>query len=126
MVRPPLVRRGDLRRGAAGRIHRRHLGVETQRQWSDKAIARTTPALLGLFSLVALRAVDLHAQGRLPHRSASWYRKEEPAFGDALAAVRRSLWADAARFPTSRPAGDRVEVSRAVLDRLTDLACHAA
>jgi hypothetical protein len=33
---------------------RRHLGIETQRQWSDRAIARTTPALLGLFSLVAL------------------------------------------------------------------------
>ena len=105
---------------------RRHLGVETQRQWSDKAVARTTPALLGLLSLVALRARELHAQGRLPHRRASWYRKEEPTFGDALAAVRRSLWADAARFPTSRPASDRVEVSRAVLDRLTDLACHAA
>src|SRR4051795_16425 len=28
---------------------RRHLGVETQRQWSDKAITRTTPALLALF-----------------------------------------------------------------------------
>jgi hypothetical protein len=30
-------------------VARRHLGMETQRQWSDKAIARTTPALLGLF-----------------------------------------------------------------------------
>jgi hypothetical protein len=30
---------------------RRHLGVETQRQGSDLAIARTTPVLLGLFSL---------------------------------------------------------------------------
>ena len=27
-----------------------HLGVETQRQWSDLAIARTTPVLLGLFA----------------------------------------------------------------------------
>ncbi len=105
---------------------RRHLGVETQRQWSDAAVARTTPALLGLFSLVALRAVDLHARGRLPHRRAAWYRKEEPTFSDALAAVRRSLWAEAARFPTAQRAGDRVEVPRAVLDRLTDLACHAA
>ena len=26
---------------------REHLGVETQRQWSDLAILRTTPALLG-------------------------------------------------------------------------------
>ena len=105
---------------------RRHLGVETQRQWSDAAIARTAPALLGLFSLVALRAVDLHARGALPHRRAAWYRKEGPTFSDALAAVRRSLWAEAARFPASPCAADRVEVPRAVLDRLTDLACHAA
>ena len=28
----------------------RKLGVETQRQWSDRAIARTTPILMGLFS----------------------------------------------------------------------------
>jgi hypothetical protein len=105
---------------------RRHLGIETQRQWSDAAIARTTPALLGLFSLVALRAADLHARGALAHRRTAWYRKEEPTFSDALAAVRRSLWAEAARFPTPRRAGDRVEVPRAVLDRLTEIACHAA
>ena len=65
-------------------------------------------------------------RGRLPHRRASWDRKEEPTSGDALAAARRSLWAGAARFPTSRPAGSRVEVPRVVLDRLTNLACHAA
>jgi hypothetical protein len=35
---------------------RRHLGVETQRQWSELAIRRTTPALLGSFSLVTLLA----------------------------------------------------------------------
>jgi hypothetical protein len=104
---------------------RRHLGVETQRQWSNAAVARTTPALLGLFSLIVLRARELHAEGRLLHRRAAWYRKEEPTFSDALAAVRRSLWAGAAHFPTSRRAGDRVEVPRAVLERLTDLACHA-
>src|SRR3712207_9220164 len=71
---------------------RRHLGVETQRQWSDQAIARTTPALLGLFSLVALWA---HQHGTaelaLP-RQASWYAKPQPTFADALAALRRTLW----------------------------------
>jgi DDE superfamily endonuclease len=105
---------------------RRHLGVETQRQWSDAAVARATPALLGLYSLVALRARDLHARGALPHRRAAWYRKEEPTFSDALAAVRRSLWAEAARFPASPRAADRVEVPRVLLDRLTDMACLAA
>ncbi len=38
----------------AFRETRDHLGVETQRQWSDLAIARATPCLLGLFSLVTL------------------------------------------------------------------------
>ena len=47
---------------------RTHLGVETQRQWSDLAIARTTPALLGLFSLVTLLADRLAADGPLPVR----------------------------------------------------------
>jgi hypothetical protein len=35
---------------------RRHLGVETQRQWSEAAIRRATPDLLGPFSLVTLVA----------------------------------------------------------------------
>ena len=43
---------------------RDHLGVETQRQWSDKAIARTTPCLLGLFSVVALLGKQLTPQAR--------------------------------------------------------------
>ena len=105
---------------------RRHLGVETQRQWSDAAVARTTPALLGLFSLVTLRAADLHARGVLTHRRTPWHPKETPTFSDALAAVRRSLWAEAAGFPASPRAADRVEVPQTLLDRLTDLACHAA
>ena len=70
---------------------RRHLGVETQRQWSDLAIARTTPALLGLFSLVTLWAEDLLGGGVVPRRAA-WYPKPQPTFSDALAAVRHRLW----------------------------------
>jgi len=71
---------------------RRHLGVETQRQWSDLAIARTTPTLLGPFSLVTLTADRLYAEGDLIVRQASWYEKPSPTFSDALAAVRRHLW----------------------------------
>ncbi len=48
---------------------RAHLGVETQRQWSDAAIERTTPVLLGLYSLVCLWATDLLA--REPHSNAA-------------------------------------------------------
>ncbi len=70
---------------------RTHLGMETQRQWSDLAIVRTTPALLGLFALVTLLA-HTHAQrGQLPIRQTAWYRKATPTFSDALATVRQEL-----------------------------------
>jgi hypothetical protein len=73
---------------------RAHLGVETQRQWSDKAILRTTPALLGLFSLVTLFAHHSTERGNLPVRQAAWYAKSTPTFSDALAVVRQTLWKD--------------------------------
>ena len=105
---------------------RRHLGVETQRQWSDPAIARTTPALLGLYSLVALWAHELRRSRGLPLPStAAWYAKERATFADALASVRRALWAEAA-LRTSRRRRDLVEVPRPLLKRLTALACYAA
>ena len=50
---------------------RAHLGMETQRQWSDLAIARTTPTLLGLFSLVTLLAHHLQSQSPLRVRQAA-------------------------------------------------------
>jgi hypothetical protein len=103
---------------------RRHLGVETQRQWSDKAIARTTPALLGLFSLVTLWAGEVIIDGRAP-RQAAWYRKPQFTFSDAIATVRYKLWASAV-FETSRDTRDRVEIPRALLDRLTQAACFPA
>jgi len=71
---------------------RTHLGVETQRQWSDKAIARTTPVLLGLFSWVTLLAHQSQTDGRLPIRKASWYAKSLPTFSDTIALVRRQIW----------------------------------
>jgi hypothetical protein len=106
-----------------------HLGVETQRQWSDLAIARTTPILLGLFSIVTLLAHQISfcspsPAERTPKQSA-WYVKALPTFSDALAAVRSSLWQQAI-FPTSRPNTDLVNVPRDVLLRLTDLLCYAA
>lgn len=73
---------------------RRHLGLETQRQWSDQAIVRTTPVLLGLFSLLCLIAHRLTAGGKIRPHSASWYLKEEATFSDVLALIRRALWAE--------------------------------
>ena len=71
---------------------RAHLGVETQRQWSDKAIARTTPILLGLFSWITLLANQSQKDGTLPIRQASWYKKHLPTFSDAIALVRSRIW----------------------------------
>ena len=45
---------------------RAHLGVETQRQWSDRAIARTTPALMGIFSWITLAATCCGNKGTRP------------------------------------------------------------
>ena len=104
---------------------RRHLGVETQRQWSDLGIARTTPCLLGLYSLVTLWAHDLRRSRRLLPSVAAWYAKERATFGDALALVRRVLWAEAA-LRTSRRRRDLTKVPRPLLNRLTALACYAA
>lgn len=104
---------------------RRHLGLETQRQWSDRAIARTTPALLGLPSLVALQADDMNRRRRPVAQSAGWYRKGKPTFSDALAAVRRQLWAEAA-LSTSSANTDPEKVPRDLFNRLADLACYAA
>lgn len=71
---------------------RLHLGVETQRQRSDTAIARTTPCLLALFSIVTLLATRLPARQRRRVAAAAWYPKPHPTFADALAAVRCAIW----------------------------------
>jgi hypothetical protein len=70
---------------------RAHLGIETQRQWTDNAIARTTPALLGLYSLVSLWACELLTSASIPY-AAAWYRKTSLTFSDAIGAVRLQLW----------------------------------
>ncbi len=103
---------------------RRHLGVETQRQWSDLAILRTTPALLGLFSLVTLLVHRLLQGKDLPTRQAAWYQKATPSFSDALAFLRLQLWP--ARVIWRSPAQtDIVEIPRGLLDCLTDMLAYA-
>jgi hypothetical protein len=104
---------------------RAHLGIETQRQWSDLAIRRTTPALLGLFSLVTLLAHQLLSGAPLPARHAAWYEKSTPTFIDALASVRSQLW-PAGLFYLSTSQPDTVEIPRVLLHRLTDTLAFAA
>jgi hypothetical protein len=73
---------------------REHLGVETQRQWSDKAIARSTPILLGLYSIVCLVANRLGQSKVVEAEKTAWYRKEHVTFSDLLRTVRMGLWRD--------------------------------
>ena len=102
---------------------REHLGVETQRQWSDLAIARTTPALLGLFSLVTLWAAEAKIVAALHPRSAAWYIKDEMTFSDALASVRRVLWG-LPNLPISRLNPENVKIPAALLQRLLEAVCY--
>lgn len=104
---------------------RRHLGVETQRQWSDKAIARTTPALFGLFSVIALCAAELARENKLGLRRAAWYEKESATFADAIASVRRSIWSQES-FQTSCLETEMIKIPRPLFERLTETLCYAA
>ena len=103
---------------------RRHLGLETQRQWSDLALARTTPLILGLFSLVTLLAHHLQANFTWTTRQKSWYVKSLPTFSDALALVRRFFWAST--FSISSKSTDIIKVPLPLFNRLRDIALYAA
>lgn len=103
---------------------REHLGVETQRQWSALAIARTTPALFGLFSLVTLLAHRLAQRGKVLTRRTAWYHKPRPTFSDALAAVRFELWCCPA-FHTSQANRDIAKLPASVLKRFAFALCYS-
>lgn len=103
---------------------RAHLGVETQRQWSDKAIERTTPVLLGLYSLASLWACDLLTTSSLPY-AAAWYRKTNLTFTDAIGAVRLALWATDI-YQHSPPNRETQKISPDRLIRMAQALCFAA
>ena len=103
---------------------RAHLGIETQRQWSDLAIVRTTPALLGLFSLVTLFAHQLLQGKELAARQAAWYQKSLPTFSDTLALVRQQLWPVSISW-MSGAKQDVVIIPKALFERLTDTLAFA-
>lgn len=104
---------------------RTHLGVETQRQWSDLAIERTTPVLLGIFSLVTIFAHQLLDDQSFPVRQAAWYSKALPTFSDTLAFVRQHLW-PSGFFATSSVSHDFVEIPRDLYDHLVDTLAFTA
>jgi DDE superfamily endonuclease len=104
---------------------RAHVGLETSRQWNDRSIARTTPALLGLYSIVTLIAAHLIRGQQAPVRMAAWYPKEWATFSDIIALVRQDLWA-AEHFSTSPEKTDLVKIPRALFERFTDALCYAA
>ncbi|WP_211223748.1 transposase [Massilia niastensis] len=103
---------------------RAHLGMETQRQWSDRAIACSTPVILALYSIVALTARQLLSQGSLMTRHAAWYAKDSPMFSDTIALVRRSLWSEWIDEGAEHRR-DMVKIPRALFDRLTETVCYA-
>jgi DDE superfamily endonuclease len=103
---------------------RTHLGVETQRQWADLAISRTTPTLLGLFSVVTVLAHSLSAHRQVAPRQAAWYAKPTPTFADALAVVRSHLWRHT-HFSLSQKDYDLIQIPRPLFECLTDTLCYA-
>jgi len=104
---------------------RAHLGVETQRQWSAKAIERSTPVLLALFSVVSLLAHQLQKQGKLHIATTAWYQKQVPTFSDALAAVKWLLW-EKMNFSTSADQQHVIKIPKQWLSYLQHVIAHAA
>jgi DDE superfamily endonuclease len=104
---------------------RAHLGVETQRQWNDLAIGRTTPTLMALYSIVTLTSGALMKVETKVIRTAAWYAKTEPTFSDAIALLRRLLWSQG-YFSMSDSQSEMIKIPRSLLERLTDAVCYAA
>ena len=99
---------------------RTHLGVETQRQWSDLVIARTTPILLGLFSWTTLAAHALQQHHPITQRTAAWYDKPSPTFVEAIALARRRLWLVSEGFSLSGVSTDTQELPVTLYHRVVD------
>jgi len=103
---------------------RAHLGLETQRQWSDKAIARTTPALSGIFSFIVLAAIEMLKDDKPNIMNCAWYNKTDATFSDIIAYVRKRIWQ--ARFlADSSENDDCTYFKNDFLDTLLEQLCFA-
>jgi hypothetical protein len=103
---------------------RAHMGIETQRQWSELATPRSTPCLFGLYSVVAFLGYVLHPTGDLPFQSTACYRKQQATFGDVLARVRRQFWSNLS-YATCATDPDLLLIPRSHLDRPVQAACSS-
>ena len=104
---------------------RAHLGVETQRQWSDLAITRTTPVLMALFSIVTLWADQLYKLNFVNMKPCAWYQKAYPTFSDAIAAVRIQIWRE--NYFSTSPFMDNIhKLNVKYFNILVDIATRAA
>jgi hypothetical protein len=103
---------------------RAHLGVETQRQWSDLAILRTTPALFALFSIIVLWTHDLAKVHSIIPRTAAWYPKTSLTFSDAIAVVRREIWTHQISS-MSRSAAETIKIPIAAWNRIQTAVAYA-
>jgi hypothetical protein len=104
---------------------RAHLGMATQRQWNERAIARATPARVSLYSIMTLTAQLLIEPGAPGVRRTAWYSKTRPTFSDAIALVRRQLW-EHIPFSPSQQETDMIQIPRTLLERFTEALCYAA
>lgn len=104
---------------------RAQLGIETERQWCDLAILRTTPALLGLFSLATLVAHRLLHDQHMSAHQVAWFAKDIPTFADTLAFARQHLW-PVTRFWMSPIDADVIQIPRTLLNRMADALAFAA
>lgn len=104
---------------------RAHLGFETQRQWNALAVARSSPAILGLFAFITLLAHHLSPASTLPVRSTAWYAKSEATFADVIAYVRAYLWTHT-HFPTARFYPSSLNIPPPLLQLWVDALCYAA
>jgi len=104
---------------------RAQLGVETQRQWSDLSILRSTPTLMALFSIITLWADDLNSMQKLTVFQTAWYQKEYPTFSDAVASIRYRIW----RYQLSLHSvktSDRKEINNLFINHIAFMAARAA
>lgn len=104
---------------------RAHLGVETQRQWSDRAIVRTTPCLLALFSIVALLADRLPDRERWQAAARASLKVGWALAYHAVAAVRREIWREQG-LATSACGGHRTKPRLSLPEPWAYALCHAA